>query len=748
MSKLTESSCPKCGSPIPEDAPQGLCPKCVLSGADTFPDPCSAPSPRTPPPTVGEVAAQFPDLEILELVGAGGMGAVYKARQPKLERFVALKILAHDLAEDPSFAERFNREARVLARLNHPNIVSVFDFGSHGPFPFLLMEFIEGVNLRQAMKAGGFTPADTLALVQNICAGLHFAHEEGILHRDIKPENILIDARGRVKIADFGIAKLIGKDEVDDLTLTAKDTVLGSLHYMAPEQLESPAEVDIRADIYSLGVVFYELLTRELPIGRFMPPSEKTPMDPRIDKVVMRALEKERRRRYQTVGEVKTGVEAITPPHAVGEGHPGAGPKDGRTAAAPEASQRAVGFAVTSTVLTGSSLFLFFLIVPALLFSPGTPLFHAWNSMSAARLGDRVWPLLIGLMFIVGVPALLGLIFGTAALGEIRESKGRQRGLGRAMFGTLTWPLLIIILLISVSSAMGFTAMFGPGLLWLLCATAITVVVGVLVILAAWRWAKGIPHGGRSHDFPGTSRSIGLVAAIAAVIVLVPTLGILVPWSVFTLTPGESRQVEPPSPELSQLIDEEPDVDWRLDRPEIELALTVAPMHVATIAMVRTVASGKEEILSLQGYVIASDSRRFQGKVQIGSLTALDHNGKPHWTFYIKAFGEAYRNSSGLMESHGGASNKSSGDTLSGDWVFDPQLPTKLELSTPGRHSMIVASPRKALDGTPLSTDTLTLQVITLHRSGPGIPEITVRSPIVGGGSINWAQSLERDDRE
>jgi hypothetical protein len=174
------------------------------------------------------------------------------------------------------------------------------------------------------------------------------------------------------------------------------------------------------------------------------------------------------------------------------------------------------------------------------------------------------------------------------------------------------------------------------------------------------------------------------------------------------------------------------------------LELSLAPMHVATIAMVRTDASGKETVLTLRGYVIASDSRRYQGMVQIGSLTSLDHNGKPRWTFYNKAFGETFRNAKGQVEGHGGPSGNSSGDTLSGDWVFDPQLPTKLDLSTPGRHSMIVATPRQALDGTPLSTDTLTLQVITQHRSGPGVPEVTIKSPIVGGGSIDWAQSLDR----
>jgi hypothetical protein len=197
--------------------------------------------------------------------------------------------------------------------LNHPNIVSVFDFGEAGGFFYLLMEFVDGANLRQAMRAGRFTPEQALAIVPKICEALQFAHSEGILHRDVKPENILLDARGRVKIADFGIAKLVGERQ-PVTQLTATGATIGTPQYMAPEQIEHPEAVDHRADIYSLGVVFYEMLTGELPIGRFAPPSQKTPMDPRVDEVVLRALEKEREKRYQSAGEVKTSVEHLTAP--------------------------------------------------------------------------------------------------------------------------------------------------------------------------------------------------------------------------------------------------------------------------------------------------------------------------------------------------------------------------------------------------------------------------------------------------
>lgn len=305
------NTCPKCGAAIPANAPQGLCPKCVLLGAAAPTDTGLSPAATAEIPSRERVAAAFPQLEILELLGRGGMGFVFKARQPHLDRFVALKLLPDKLARDPHFAERFSREARMLARLNHPGIVSIFDFGQAGGFYFLLMEYVDGVNLHQAMQAGRFSPTAALAVVPKICEALQYAHEQGVLHRDIKPANILLDTKGRVKIADFGIAKLIG-DVKPDFNLTATGATIGTPQYMAPEQLERPATVDHRADIYSLGVVFYEMLTGELPIGRFSPPSQRTPLDPRVDEVVMRALEKEREKRYQSAGEVKTNVEHLT----------------------------------------------------------------------------------------------------------------------------------------------------------------------------------------------------------------------------------------------------------------------------------------------------------------------------------------------------------------------------------------------------------------------------------------------------
>ncbi len=321
---MTESIlCPQCGSEIPTGSPAGLCPKClVLAGLESQPpdDPklqATQPSPPAAssgfvPPTVQELASRFPQLEIVELLGRGGMGAVYKARQKELDRLVAVKILPPEISCDLAFAERFTREARALARLSHPNIVAVYDFGRTGDGLFyFVMEYVDGVNLRQAIQSGGMSPKEALAIVPQICDALQFAHDEGIVHRDIKPENILVDKRGRVKIADFGLAKLLGQAP-SDVCLTGTQQVMGTLRYMAPEQMAGTKAVDHRADIYSLGVVFYELLTGELPMGRFAPPSKRVQIDVRLDEVVLRALETDPEQRYQHVSEVKTAMEHVT----------------------------------------------------------------------------------------------------------------------------------------------------------------------------------------------------------------------------------------------------------------------------------------------------------------------------------------------------------------------------------------------------------------------------------------------------
>ncbi len=178
--------CSSCGTALDASAPGGLCPRCLMAGALV---PTDSPTGFRPvPPTVEQLTTVFPNLEVLALIGTGGMGSVFRARQLKLNRLVALKLLPASLAElDPAFAERFQREGQMLARLHHPNIVTVYDSGKAGEFFYLLMEHVDGVNLRQAMRVSPFTPLQALAIIPRICDALQFAHDEGVLHRDIKP---------------------------------------------------------------------------------------------------------------------------------------------------------------------------------------------------------------------------------------------------------------------------------------------------------------------------------------------------------------------------------------------------------------------------------------------------------------------------------------------------------------------------------------------------------------------------------
>lgn len=308
--------CPRCGQALPPAAPHGLCPSCLLqAGFASTVAPGGTASGTQPPagfvaPSPADLAPHFPQLEILDFVGQGGMGAVYRARQPTLDRPVALKILAPRAAHAPEFAERFTREARALARLSHPHIVTVHDFGQAGAYYYLMMEFVDGMNLRQLLDTATLGAREALAIVPAICSALQYAHDRGIVHRDIKPENILLDRAGGMKIADFGLAKLIGPD-APPVAITGAGEVMGTPHYMAPEQIERPLAVDHRADIYSLGVVFYQMLTGELPLGRFAPPSRRVEVDVRLDDIVLRALEKQPERRYQQAKALQSEVETV-----------------------------------------------------------------------------------------------------------------------------------------------------------------------------------------------------------------------------------------------------------------------------------------------------------------------------------------------------------------------------------------------------------------------------------------------------
>jgi len=257
-------------------------------------------------------------------IGRGGMGVVYRGTQKSLQRQVAIKILPARLAADQHFVARFDREALTLATLNHPNIVQIIDRGickapqeiaalSGGNICFLVMEFVEGVSLRHLLNQQKLTPDQALAIVPQVCAALEYAHGKGVVHRDIKPENILLTPDGTAKITDFGLARIVhGDGERARQTLTHSNVLMGTPDYMAPEQREKAKAVDHRADIFSLGVIFYEMLTGELPIGRFPAPSKKVHVDIRLDEVILKSLEKEPDLRYQRASHVSQDVSRIS----------------------------------------------------------------------------------------------------------------------------------------------------------------------------------------------------------------------------------------------------------------------------------------------------------------------------------------------------------------------------------------------------------------------------------------------------
>lgn len=246
----------------------------------------------------------MPDLELYECLGRGGMGRVYRARQLRLDRFVAVKLMSSELCEDPEFRQRFEREARALARLDHAGIVRVHDFGEvEGTF-YLIMEYVEGTNLRELIRSG-VESQTAVRLIAQLCDALAYAHDRGVVHRDIKPENVLITLDGTVKVADFGLAKL---QKVEARTRTHR--IVGTPQYMAPEQLRDPKSVDHRADVFAIGVVFYEMLTGQLPVGRFPSPSEIGACDPHLDSVVLRALESDREHRFQAASELRIALES------------------------------------------------------------------------------------------------------------------------------------------------------------------------------------------------------------------------------------------------------------------------------------------------------------------------------------------------------------------------------------------------------------------------------------------------------
>jgi serine/threonine protein kinase len=262
-----------------------------------------------------QIGEEIGPYRIVDRLGSGGMAIVYKAHQPRLDRHVALKVLHAMFMQDENFLSRFEREARIVARLDHPGIVPIYDYDEHNGQPYLVMKFVEGETLKQVLRGSPLASAAILRILMPVASALDYAHGQGILHRDVKPSNILIDERGQAHLTDFGLARLV---KAGESTMSA-EVMLGTPHYISPEQAQGGIDLGPGTDVYSLGIVLYEMVTGQVPFAGetsyaiihhhiYMPPpaprSINPNISPEVERVLLRALAKNPEERYATPGEL------------------------------------------------------------------------------------------------------------------------------------------------------------------------------------------------------------------------------------------------------------------------------------------------------------------------------------------------------------------------------------------------------------------------------------------------------------
>jgi serine/threonine protein kinase len=294
-------------------------------------------------PKIEDLAPLFPGYEFEGLIATGGMGAVYRAVQRSLDRTVAIKVLPSEFSRDEMFCRNFEAEAKAMARLNHPNLIGVYDFGEAAGMLFIVMEYVPGRSLYEASHGKVVSPTEAARIVAAVCDGLTHAHENGILHRDIKPSNILLDQQSRPKIGDFGLARPV------ETKMQEGEEIFGTPHYTAPEVVQTPDQVGNRADIFSVGVMLHELLTGKLPASDTRPASVISRCDPRFDAIIRRATQPLPEMRQASAAEIARELRSIASSGGPRAGRGGTRPP---MPARPQQPPRATGSAASSSSTT------------------------------------------------------------------------------------------------------------------------------------------------------------------------------------------------------------------------------------------------------------------------------------------------------------------------------------------------------------------------------------------------------------
>jgi serine/threonine protein kinase len=265
------------------------------------------------PPAADLLQQELPQYQDITFMARGGMGAVYRGSQKSLHRSVAIKVLPPEISQvEFGFSERFRREAEAMAQLSHPHIVSIFDAGETASgLLYFVMEFIQGTDVQQLLiKEGKLDPRRALQITASVCEALEFAHGNGVIHRDIKPSNVMLDQHNRAKVADFGLASVLGQD--NHLAFTSSHLAMGTVDYIAPEALMPGMKPDHRVDLYATGVMLYNMLTGQIPRGRFDMPSDILPQaDKRLDAIIDRAMRTDREKRYSSAAEMRAEMNEI-----------------------------------------------------------------------------------------------------------------------------------------------------------------------------------------------------------------------------------------------------------------------------------------------------------------------------------------------------------------------------------------------------------------------------------------------------